>query len=353
MNVEHFERDIKNSYKNIKTKELKKRISELLEHISKEWGIKPKDFTTYELRTITSAIIDKETKVLHDELEDLLATQERIERKIDKATYKLQHDKYEIFNDIEDILTNTPPYILSKLHKIKFQSIDLFDILSEMVESAFITTLEKNDTDIEETLQEIIKDITYETLNEGPVNAIRIRKILTTILQTATGIAEASPNQAEELLRSTLKGMKVGVIKSITKFKQNLLNTPDEVKSIIINDYENTINELKHIDILFTQVVTYVGDSNTKEIKQILNNEQTHIKLDLQELMFVSKETVAVLKDKFSHLRRDALEKSSKVLQSQKAQEAKRMGKQAWSVAKTALGSAIKTAKNAIDKKDK
>jgi hypothetical protein len=40
------------------------------------------------------------------------------------------------------------------------------------------------------------------------------------------------------------------------------------------------------------------------------------------------------------------------VLKSHKAKEAKRMGIQAWGVAKSALENAIKTAKSAIDKKD-
>jgi hypothetical protein len=38
-------------------------------------------------------------------------------------------------------------------------------------------------------------------------------------------------------------------------------------------------------------------------------------------------------------------------MRSPRAQEAKRMGKEAWGVAKVALGSAIRTAKDAIDKK--
>ena len=58
------------------------------------------------------------------------------------------------------------------------------------------------------------------------------------------------------------------------------------------------------------------------------------------------------MKDKFQLIKKDALQRGAKVLKSDKAQEAKRMGIQAWGVAKTALENAIKSAKNAIDKKD-
>ena len=40
-------------------------------------------------------------------------------------------------------------------------------------------------------------------------------------------------------------------------------------------------------------------------------------------------------------------------MKSETAQEAKRMGKQAWGVAKTALGSAIRTAKEKMEHKEK
>jgi hypothetical protein len=353
MNIEHFERNIKTIYKNLDTDVLQNRIEALLSDVSKEWDIQPKDLTMHELKVIASTILDQETKSLHDEIEELIAQQEHIQRLIDKKSHQLQNSKYDIFNTLEEVLHEAPQTTISKLHQIKFQSIDLFDILSEMIESALITTLEKNDSDIKETLEEIIKDITYETLNEGPINGIRIRKILSTILQTAVNVAEATPNQATELLTSSLRGMRSGLIKSITKFKQTLLNVPDEVRLLVISDYTQTIDELNHADILFTQVINYIGNANTKETRHLLEEIQNGMKYDLQELVFVSKETVAVMRERLKDFKRDALQKGSKVLKSQKAQEAKRMGKQAWGVAKTALGSAIKTAKNAIDKKDK
>ena len=48
-----------------------------------------------------------------------------------------------------------------------------------------------------------------------------------------------------------------------------------------------------------------------------------------------------------------AVKKADTALKSETAKEAKRMGIQAWGVAKTALGSAIKSAKSVIEPKDK
>ncbi|WP_345979879.1 DUF6781 family protein [Sulfurimonas sp. HSL3-2] len=352
MNIEQFERDIKTSYKSIESVSLQERIKKLLEHIGQEWNIDTKKLTLHELKIIASTVIDAETLSLHDEVEELLAKQEQIQRQIDKKSHELQTSKYDLFNSIEEALSDAPKQTISKLHQIKLQSIDLFDMLNEMVESAILTALEKNDNDTEETIEEIIKDITYETINEGPLNSIRIRKILSSIIQTAVDVAEATPNQANSILKSTLKGTKTGLIKSIYRFKQQLLYMPDEVKAILVSDYDNTFDELMHTDAVFTQVISSISLSNSAQTKKILEEIANNMKYDLEELVHISKETVEVMKDKFSAIKKDAMLRGSKVLKSEKAQEAKRMGIQAWGVARSALENAIKSAKNAIDKKD-
>ena len=57
------------------------------------------------------------------------------------------------------------------------------------------------------------------------------------------------------------------------------------------------------------------------------------------------------MKDKFASFAKTAVKKADSAFNSPKAKEAKRMGKEVWGVAKVALGSAIKTAKDVIDKK--
>ncbi|WP_345992838.1 hypothetical protein [Sulfurimonas sp. HSL-1716] len=352
MNIEQFERDIKASYKNIESSSLQERIQKLLEHVEQEWNIDAKKLTLHELKIITSTVIDTETLYLHDEVEELLAKKEQIQRRIDKKSHELQTSKHDLFNSIEEALNGAPKQTISKLHQIKLQSIDLFDMLNEMVESAILTALEKNDNDTEDTIEEVIKEITYETINEGPLNSIRIRKILSNIIQTAVDVAEATPNQAGIILKSTLMGTKSGLIKSIYRFKQQLLYMPDEVKAILISDYDNTYDELIHTDAVFTQVLSSISFANSIQTKKIIEEVASSMKYDLEELVHISKETVEVMKDKFSAIKKDAIQRGSKVLKSGRAQEAKRMGIQAWGVARSALENAIKSAKNVIDKKD-
>ena len=75
------------------------------------------------------------------------------------------------------------------------------------------------------------------------------------------------------------------------------------------------------------------------------------MRYDLKELVHISKEAAEAMKERFSNFAKNAVRKADSALKSPKANEAKRMGKEAWGVAKVALGSAIKTAKDAIDKK--
>ncbi len=350
MDMEKFERDIRSFYKKRKAKSLDKKVLSLADHIEQEWGISKDDLKFQELKVIAESILDIETKILHDEVQDLLAQKEQIERQLEKKSLDLQNAKYNVFNTIEADLAENNPVAQRDLHQIKLQSIDLFDMLQEMVESAILTTLEKGH-DVEETLKEITKDITYETLNEGVMGTVRIRKIIYTILQSAIGIAEATPNAAEEILRGTLKGIRTGLVHAIRDFKQQLQYVPEELKAGVIADYGD-LDELKQTNLVFTQTIQSLSSTTDKNTEALLLKISKDIHLDMDELIMISKETVEVMKDRFNLATKDALVRGSLALQkSETAKEAKRMGIQAFSAAKTALDSALKTAKDKIDNK--
>jgi len=221
-------------------------------------------------------------------------------------------------------------------------------MLDEMVESAIITALEK-DTEIHDSIEEVIKDITFEAIKEGSLNTLRIRKILSSILHATIEIAEASPVKAEAILTPTLKGMRLGLIHAITRFKQRLAFIPLEAKHILIEDYEVIIDDLNHTDALFAQVVDTQASLSSQEINKTLQKINKEMQFDLDELLRISKETADVMKTRFSSLAAQAVKKADKALQSPKAKEAKRMGKQALGIAKTALDSALSSAKSAIE----
>lgn len=314
--------------------------------------IKFEKLNLHEIKDITSTIIGDRTKNLHDELEELLLQKELLKKNIEKKSHELQEAKYSIFNEIESIIDKNDVTTLSKLHQAKLQSIDLFDLLSETVEGAIITALEKSkDSEAKNMIEEIIKELTFETIKEGTLNTIRVRKILSTILHSSIEIAEASPNFSEDILEATLKGMRSGLIESIERFKKRLAFMPLEAKHILIEDYDTIMQDLNQTDTLFSQVVQTQANESTQTTKKTLLELNSKMHYDLEELVHMSKETALVMKEKFSSLAKTAVKKADTALHSNTAKEAKRMGIQAWGVAKTALGTAIKSAKNAIEPK--
>jgi len=352
MNSKQLQENVNNSHDE-KIQTVQKRVNTVIEDIYKHFKVTAKELSLQDVKTIATSILDIETKKLKNNLEDLLDKKEQIEIEIEKTSQELQESKYEVFHALEDNF-NDYPNALSKLHQIKLQSIDLYDILSEMVESAIITALEKDkDGNITQTTQEIIKEITFEAIKEGSLNTLRIRKILSTILQSAIDVAEATPNRADEILNATLKGMKSGLIRSIDRFKKRLAFMPVEAKHILIEDYDTIIEDLNQTDVLFSQVVQTQASESSSTIRTLLLNINKNMKYDLEDLVHSSKEAADLMKEKFSTFAKQTIVKADTALKSKTAIEAKRMGKEAWSVAKIALGSAIKSAKGAIDKKDK
>jgi len=307
----------------------------------------------HEIKELVENVIGSRTKNLHDTLAELLLQKEFLEKNIQKKHSELQEAKYAIFNEIESMIDKSDAQTLSKLHQAKLQSIDLFDILSETVEGAIITALEESkDSEAKNMIEEIIRELTFETIKEGTLNTIRVRKILSTILHSSIEIAEASPNTSEEILDATLKGMRTGLYESIDRFKKRLAFMPLEAKHILIEDYDTIMEDLNQTDTLFLQVVQTQANESSLAIRKILLELNKKMHYDLEELIYISKETAQVMKDRFSQLAKKAVKKADSALKSEKAKEAKRMGIQAWGVAKTALSSAIKTAKSKMEPKE-
>ena len=204
---------------------------------------------------------------------------------------------------------------------------------------------------LQETLHEIIKELTFQTLNVNVLNAVRIRRIFSSILQSALNIAEATPNQAEAILRGTMLGIRSALHKSIEKFRQYLLYVPEEVKVLYRDEYRIIEEELKHINTLFVQIVHGLAKHNSPVIIAKLASIGEEIKLDSDELAILSQETAKLLQSKLSKLKSEVSARGVKLLNSPSAQEAKAMGIRAWSVAKSAMDGAIKGAKEAMEKR--
>lgn len=349
MNTQELEKDLKNSY-NSKLSTIEERVANISHHIADKFNMPFNTLSADNMQVLSTTILNLETKILHDEVEALHAQKEQIQRKIERQSQALQEAKYTVFNALELQLNEEDIQALAKLHQIKLQTIDLYDILGEIVESAIITALEK-DTEIDDAIMEVVKDITFEAIKEGSLNTIRIRKILSTILYSAIEIAEASPAHSQKILAPTLKGMRAGLVHAITRFKQRLVFIPIEAKHILIEDYDTIIEDLNQTDSLFAQVIQTQADNSSSAIKASLDNINKNMKYDLDELLRISKDTAEVMKERFSSLASKTMKKANEALKSQKAIEAKKMGKQALEIARGAIDSALQSAKNAMDKK--
>lgn len=340
IDLEQLQRDIRNHYRHLKETHLPDRIAALIRYLKQEYALDANDLTLPEIKLIVNTILTEETISSQEELEELLVQKERIERQVERKSALLQDQKHDIFTALESGFSEAPEEAQSKLHQVKLQSIDLFDMLEEIVESAIITTLEKNH-EIEETIEEISKEITLETLSEGPLETDRIRLVIGTILHSAVDVSEATPNQAEAILRGTLKGIRSGLIKAIRRLKKQLLYMPDELKLT-----ESMPSELLRSDLLFTQILRNEELQCSPQSRALLDKLSKEIRFDLEELVEVSKETVDLMKSQLSQ----ALSRSQ-VLNSKTATDAKRMGISAWRSAKTALEGALQNAKDKIEKK--
>ncbi len=334
MDLEQLQRDLRNRYRHQKMDDLGARAQDLVSYVEEEYGIAPSGLSQQEIRLIAQTILDAETRQLQEELEDLLVQKERIDRQVERKSGQLQEEKHAVFNILDDIVGTASPQTFAALHQVRLQSIDLFDMLEEMVETAIITTLEKTQ-EIEETIEEISREITYETLNEGPLETGRIRRVLGSILHSAVGVGEATPNRAEEILRGTLRGARSGLVKAIHRLKKQLLFMPEELKLT-----ESMPTELLRSDSLFTQIIQDEALRCGNESRELLEKLSREIRYDLSELVEVSRETVEIMKDQLSQVLQ-----RSKLLNSRTASEAKRMGISAWLSAKSVLGGALHNTK--------
>jgi len=351
MDLEKIVSQLKKLY-NHRYRTINKRVTNALDETIKTQKLNFTELNLHQIKSLSNTILDIESQKVHDELESLIAQKEALESKLYKKRQELQDIKYSVFDAIESTIEKDDTHTLSKLHQVKLQSIDIFDILGETVESAIITSIERSkDSEATENIQEVIREITYQAIKEGSISTIRTRKILSTILNSAIEVAEASPNNALNILSPTLKGMRSGLMHSIERFKKRVAYMPLEAKHILIEDYDNIMEDLNQTDTLFMQVVQTQANEASNEIRNLLVELNQNMHLDLEELVVISKETAGVIRSKVSNFTKSAVKKADKALKSDKAKEAKQMGVQAWGIAKEALGSAIKTAKGVMDKK--
>ena len=279
-------------------------------------------------------------------IQTLLTQIDKLKSEIEVQKQELKSELIETFNELQKAIDTLPEPTRSEAQKVldsyKLSSLEFLGILAETTESAIINALERGE-DIQETITEITKDLAHQTIDIN-VDAKHIQDISKTILSIAATIAEASVNYADEILEGAILGVKQGIRKSLAKFDETIRFTPDEARSLIIENYETILQDLPHIHETYMRTIQEVAKESEPGIQEkILSIAQRNESL-FERLRMEGEKAIGSLKKRFEEF----IGEGAQVKLS--TEEAKRLGLQAFNKAKQSLHNAIKGAKDAMGK---
>ena len=280
---------------------------------------------------------------------------------------------------IAKLPSDTQEAALVALHDAKLRGVELLGILKETSQEALLTTLEKG-SDIEDTIYEITKNLSFQSISEGALTKARILDISRTIIESAMDIADEDLGNAKAILEGTINGVHDGVTKTIEKFKNDLKYAPtEEMEGLAETDLSLLRKELLKIDEQFIlqlealasqtegisqtiiREMTSEMNSSAARIKRAANEAKEVITERMEHLKAEAEKKLVVLKKDVEELEKKASSKMESLKQfdfeSEKAKQiaidAKKLGFRAWEVAKSMMDGAVKGAKDAMKKEDK
>lgn len=309
---------------------------------------------------------------------------EQLENSIENQKNIIKNNILGTFNiletHIEKMDSSVAQESLQALRDAKFRGVEMLGILKETTSEALLTTLEKAQ-DIEDTVFEITKNISYQAINEGEFSKSRFIDISKSIIEVTIEIADEDLSNAKELLNGAIHGTKEGMAKAIDKFKNDLKFAPEEIEETVNKDLPSIRKELVSVEEDFIAMLEVVkNSSNGISRKIIVNILDSELNSSLAKIKRVTAETSETINEKIEELKKSATYKDSEFLKkaekkieelekvaSQKVEsiknfefenekakkaavEAKRLGNHAWELAKGAVEGALKGAKDAMNK---
>ncbi len=227
------------------------------------------DLATDPKRAILAAIEERKRPKIA-KIQELLTEIDRLEAQITAQKQELKSELQELFETLEAQIRQLPESkrqeAIRTLEECKLQSLEFLGILAETTESAILGALE-NGQNIQETITEITKDLTHQTIDIN-VDPKHIKDVSKTIIGVAATIAEASVNYADEILRGAILGTKQGIAKSLAKFNETIEFTPDEARNLIIQNYDEIVNNLGNIELFWHQAIEEVAHTSEPGIKE-------------------------------------------------------------------------------------
>lgn len=345
-----------------------------------------------------SSVIDGLLKATTHEKEAFLYKsiyeKEQLEKSIYTQKQQIRTVLADTFNTIEAHIVSMQPETqqnaLTAVHDTKLRGIEMLGILKETTAEALLTTLE-NGSDVADTIHEITKNLTFQTIHEGDFTKQRIINISSTIIGASIEIADEDLGHAKDILDGSINGVREGITKAIEKFKNDLKYAPtDAMEGLLETDLSELRKDLVRIDEQFITLLEVLASqsegisaslvkemikemtSSTVKIKRAANDAKEVIGERIEQLKAEASVFEKTFKDraekKLESLKKDVNEfekKASAKVESfkqfefendtakQVAQEAKKLGFRAWEVAKNMMDGAVKGAKEAMKKEDK
>ncbi|MBP9492942.1 MAG: hypothetical protein KBE79_07025 [Sulfurospirillum sp.] len=280
---------------------------------------------------------------------------------------------------IAKLPSDTQEAALLALHDAKLRGVEMLGILKETAQEALLTTLEKG-SDIEDTIYEITKNLSFQSISEGALTKARILDISRTIIESAMDIADEDLGNAKAILEGTINGVHDGVTKTIEKFKNDLKYAPtEEMEGLAETDLSLLRKELLKIDEQFIIQLEALASQTEGISNQIIHEITADMNSSAARIRRAANEAKEVITERIDHLKAEAEKKfvvlrkdveefekkaSSKMesfkqfdFESEKAKQiavdAKKLGFRAWEVAKSMMDGAVKGAKDAMKKEDK
>lgn len=203
-----------------------------------------------------SAVIDGLLKATSSDKEAFLYRtiyeKEQLEKSIFAQKQQIRSTISETFSVLEAHISAMQPETkesaLTALHDAKLRGIEMLGILRETTQEALLTTLEKG-SDIADTIHEITKNLSFQTISEGDLTKQRIIDISNTIISASVDIADEDLGHAKEILEGSINGVKEGITKAIDKFKNDLKYAPTEaMEGLLETDLTELRKELLRMD---------------------------------------------------------------------------------------------------------
>ena len=329
--------------------------------------------TSKNIDAVISGLIKAASYDKEEFLYKSLYEKEQLEKSISKQKDSIKSTILGTFNILEAHIGKMDKAVanesLQALHSTKLRGVEMLGILKETVSEALLTTLEKA-KDVEDTVFEITKNITFQSIKEGDFSKDRVLEIANTVLKATIEIADEEKANAKSLLNGSVHGIKEGMAKAIDQFKNDLKFAPEELAT---EDLKTIKKDLVDIDDAFVELVKNSKNASVglsvEVIEDILNNDidnslakvkrvaveaRETLSEKIDELHISESEFVKKAEKKIVELEKIASQKIDSIKQDERTQnatkEAKRLGNHAWEVAKGAVESAIKSAKDVINK---